>query len=242
MPGVYFNTQVPARLAVLAFLGTVAALAVVVLIIMVLLFRRRLRLAGLIALLAAGGVGLYLTALLLFSFSSRELAARPGEEKYFCELDCHLAYSVAEVARTSTLGPSGAQCQARGTFVVVRLKVRFDEQTIASWRPRDLPLRPNRRAVALVDAAGRRYSVSKEGLQALVAAEGSLPSLDAALLPGESYTATLVFDLPAEAGEVRLLLTEADWVTSLLIGHENSFLHKKTYFLLTENPAGAPLA
>lgn len=52
------------------------------------------------------------------------------------------------------------------------------------------------------------------------------------LRPGESCDSVLVFDLPADARNPRLLL--ADWypVTMLLIGHESSFLHKKTYFQL----------
>lgn len=59
------------------------------------------------------------------------------------------------------------------------------------------------------------------------------------LKPGESYTTALVFDVPEAVGNVRLLLTEAAWETSLLISHENSFFRRKTVFNL-ENPAGAP--
>jgi hypothetical protein len=53
--------------------------------------RGKLTLAGLILL---GGYG---TALLAASAISREWSLPPGEEKYFCEIDCHLAYSVAGV-------------------------------------------------------------------------------------------------------------------------------------------------
>ena len=239
MPGVYFNTQVPAALAVLTFLGTVAVLAVAGVVGLVLLFRRRFRLAGVVTLLAALGAGFNLTVLLLLSFSSHEHTARLGEEKYFCEIDCHLAYSVVEVSRVKTLGPPGAERHARGTFVVVRLKTRFDEQTISSHRPKDMPLSLNPRAAGLVDAASRRFLPSVEGLRALERSGGGQPLLSQSLKPGESYTTALVFDVPEDVGDARLLLTEAAWETSLLIGHENSFFHRKTYFSL-KNPTGTP--
>ncbi len=43
----------------------------------------------------------------------------------------------------------------------------------------------------------------------------------------------LVFDLPEKARDPRLLITESDWITRLLIGHENSPLHGKTSFRLS---------
>jgi hypothetical protein len=50
------------------------------------------------------------------------------------------------------------------------------------------------------------------------------------LRPGESYSTTLVFDLPADISNPTLLIREGEFVTHLVIGHENSFLHKKTWF------------
>jgi hypothetical protein len=52
------------------------------------------------------------------------------------------------------------------------------------------------------------------------------------LRPGESYTTTLGFDLPAEAKPSTLLINEGEWETHLVIGHENSPLHRKTRFQL----------
>ena len=54
--------------------------------------------------------------------------------------------------------------------------------------------------------------------------------LDQPLRPGESYEATLVFELPADAQNPRLWLTDPEIVNWVLIGHENSFFHKKVYF------------
>lgn len=50
------------------------------------------------------------------------------------------------------------------------------------------------------------------------------------LRPAETYTTTFVFDLPSNVNHPTLLINEADWITHLIIGHENSFAHKKTSF------------
>jgi hypothetical protein len=50
------------------------------------------------------------------------------------------------------------------------------------------------------------------------------------LRPGESYSTTLAFDLPADSKNATLLIREGESVTHLVIGHENSPLHKKTRF------------
>jgi len=50
------------------------------------------------------------------------------------------------------------------------------------------------------------------------------------LRPSENYSTTLVFDLPVDVKNPTLLIREGEFVTHLVIGHENSFLHKKTRF------------
>ena len=135
----------------------------------------------------------------------------PGEEKHICEIDCHLAYSV--IGTKSESLPNG---QVRHTVTV---KVRFDEETISARRSRTAPLTPNRRYVGLIDAHGRQYPGSTEGLRR-------------PLIPGESYTTDIVFDVPAAAQSLRLLLRNNDAETALIIGHENSLLHGKTTFAL----------
>ena len=170
----------------------------------------------------------YGEVLLALSLSSHERTLAAGEWKYFCEVDCHLAYRVESVTTTKTL--DGAT--AHGTFTVVTLKTWFDERTIASWRPRDLPLAPGARAVALVDEQGRVFGVSESGQQALAALGQAGTPLTRTLKPGESYTTTLVFDRPDDAGAPRLLVTTVGAPTYFLLGHENSFFHRKIYFRL----------
>lgn len=184
---------------------------------------------------AASGLilaGIYLGTLITFSLLSRERVLAPGEQKYFCEVDCHEAYSVSEVARVKALGDPLRPVAARGTFYLVTLRVWFDERTISSRRAKDMPLGPNPRRAAVVDASGREYKVSEAGQRALAAMRGTEPPLNRPIKPGESYTTTLVFDLPAEVQNPGLLIANDEWPTRFLIGHENSFLHKKVFFQL----------
>jgi hypothetical protein len=157
-----------------------------------------------------------------------------GEEKYFCEIDCHLAYSVAGVERRRTVGVGPSAAAARGEFYVVTLRTRFDEQTVSPRRG-DAPLRPNPRAVLVYDERGEAHAPSPEGQRALeLAGEAGLP-LDSPLRPGEAYTTRLVFDLPASDAPARdsaLLLNESSLPTRFIIGHENSPLHGRTKFRL----------
>src|SRR5207237_2737673 len=50
------------------------------------------------------------------------------------------------------------------------------------------------------------------------------------LRPGESHTTDFVFEAPRDAHGLRLLITEDDPETRLVIGHETSLGHKKIYF------------
>lgn len=217
-----------APLVVLAFLGTGFLLGLLGVVFFCAALCRHRTLAawtfglGAVVVLSYGGL------LVVLALVSPERTLAPGEWKYFCEIDCHLAYRVESVSTAKTLGTANAQ----GTFYVVTLKAWFDEHTIASWRPRDLPLTPGRRQLALVDERDRVFGVSEAGERALAAAGTSGTPLTQPLKPGESYTTTLVFDLPANARAPRLLLVTVGAPTYFLLGHENSFFHRKVYFSL----------
>lgn len=228
-----------APLVVLLFLGACFGLAVTGLAFLYGLVRRKSWLTRYSLAVAVAGVGLYSTLLLAASLTSREKVLRPGEQKYFCEIDCHVAYSVMNVATTRVLGAPPQQATATGTFYVVKVRSWFDERTISSRRSRTAPLRPDLRRVVVVDEQGREYEPSDTGLAALEQARGKTTPLTQPLRPGESYTTDLVFDLPVGVQNPRLLITDASGISALLIGHENSFLHKKILFALapqTQSP------
>jgi hypothetical protein len=225
------NVNFPAPLGVVGFLGACFVLVVLGLVAMHALVVRRYGRARVSLALLGCVAALYFCVVLAFSFASGEHLLASGEEKHFCELDCHLAYSVVGVRRAKTLGDGSAQTEAGGEFLVVTLKTRFDETTISPRRG-DGELYPNPRRVTVYDADGHSYAPSEEGLRALAAERAGGIPLDTPLRPGKSYTTELVFDLPTAARDVRLLVNESDLPTRFIIGHENSPFHKKTEFKL----------
>jgi hypothetical protein len=216
---------------VLAFIGTGLVLFLLSLVLLFALGTRRTVLANRLVAVALTGGTAYLAALLFFSFTSREENLRKGDRKYFCEIDCHLAYSLEEASRTKVLGVPPQTAAARGSFLVVTVRTWFDPTTIASFRGNG-PLKPNPRAVFVVDDSSHRYEVSPAGQKALEESRGPSTPLTRVLRPGEAYTTTFVFDLPDGVRRPRLFLGDPAGIEALLIGHENSLFHRKVYFEL----------
>ena len=212
-PDLYSNMNFPAPVSVLGFLATAGALALSILAIVVAYFVRKPRIARFLVKGAAAGVMVYGGLLLAFSWASHDHVLTPGQEKYFCEIDCHLAYSVLSV-KTELTGPAKTYS--------VTLRTRFDETTISPHRPKDAPLTPNPRTVALLDAHGSRWPPT--------ASSGIL--LTTPLKPGDMYLTELQFQAPADATGLRLLITSNAWPEHLLIGDEQSPFHGKTWFAL----------
>ncbi len=218
-----------APVVVLLFLGTVFLIGIGFLAMFYGAVRRSAFLAklgaGVVALIAAG----YFLLLGGVSLASSEETLPPDGRKYFCEIDCHLAYSVVAAQTAATLGPELQQTAAHGRFVILRVKTWFDASTISARRGNG-PLTPNARRVQLVDDTGRSYDPSSEGQFAFARSGNSSTAMTQPLRPGESYTTDVVFDVPRNARGLRLLITEEDPETRFVIGHENSLLHKKIYF------------
>lgn len=232
------NVNLEAAAGVLAFLGTAFVLGVAVLVMLHALATRKQSRVAKVGLAALAVLGLYLVLLLTFSFMSREKVLAFGEEKHFCEIDCHLAYSMANLRKTRTLGNAPNETTARGIFYVVTIKTRFDETTISSRRGNS-PLTPNSRVVTILDKQGNSYSLSVEGQRALALTQSDGTPLTTPLRPGESYTTELVFDLPTNVKSPELLMREGEFETHFIIGHENSLWHKQTKFRLEPYAASA---
>jgi hypothetical protein len=227
-------------LGTLAFLGTGFALFLTAVAAIALSLSGRGVLARRIALLAGAGVAIYTIALAGVSLASRDQALPAGSEKYFCELDCHLAYSVTDLRTARTIGTGPASRTPDGVFYLITLRTRFDETTISPQRG-DGELYPNPRGVWLVDPVGRRYPALTDTGAVPAAANSGTPStpISTPLRPGESYLTTLVFDLPVGVRGPKLLLTENVWPTWFVIGHENSLLHRKTLLELPPSVTAA---
>jgi len=220
-----------AHLMLLLFLGTaltiVAGLATV-LFGAVLRAKLVARMGGLLAIGCVCGYAIVLLGTGVFS-SSKTLPE--GQWKYFCEPDCHIAYSVASVRTLAMLGTEANLSQANGEFVVVRLKSWFDEKSISKHRGNG-PLTPVPRLVSLEDSNGRRYFPAQVRARAMQ--EASLPLVQP-LRPGESYMTSFVFDVPRDAKNLRLLITDDDPISVVTIDHENSPFHGKIYLGLSQS-------
>jgi hypothetical protein len=197
--------------AVLLFVGAVLAALTLATMYVFARITKRAQLARISSRAFLGGAAVYLALILVGSLTSHGRVLAPGEEKHICEIDCHLAYSVAATKAESVGGGLVRH--------VVTVKVRFDEATISARRSRTAPLSPNNRYVALVDDQGHEYPGSAEGLMRQ-------------LIPGESYTTDIAFEVPQKATGLRLVLRNADPETALIVGHENSLLHRRTTFRL----------
>src|SRR3954470_14577079 len=135
-----------APLSVLAFIGTVLFMVVFTTMAIVTRTRGRTGLSGLLTKLLAGGIGLYIVILLGVSAFSKDYVLRSGAEKHFCELDCHIAYSVTKVETPTSIPAdfSSAPAPAPGVLYVVTLRTRFDPTTVGANRG-DGQLVPNAR-------------------------------------------------------------------------------------------------
>lgn len=224
----YTNVNLAAPVGVLLFLGTGFLLFVAALTLAYSVIAKKFGLTKLLMAAVAAIVGLYLGAMVIFSFSSSEKVLARGQEKHFFEIDCHLAYSVIDVRETKTLGDAPRQLTAAGTFRVVTIQTRFDETTISPTRGNG-QLYPNSRVLVVMDQTGKKYFVSIAQNTLESSRQAGTP-ITTPLRPGETYATTFVFDLPADVHSPTLLVHEGESVTAFLIGHENSLLHKKTRF------------
>jgi hypothetical protein len=210
------NMNFPAPLAVMAFLAAIAALILALASAAIAWFARKPKFARTCLLAVSAGAALYLVLLLGFSLASHPQLLTRSQEKYFCEIDCHLAYSLLDVK---------TEPSASSTHLLVTIRTRFDETTTSPSRPKDATLTPSPRTIVLLDPAGHQY--------APIATQGT--PLLTPLKPSDSYTTELTFDLPptADPKSLRLLITTTPaWPDHVVIGDENSLLHHKTYFAL----------
>src|SRR6478609_1361127 len=115
----YTNVNLAAPIGVMLFLGTGLVMLLLSVVLLYLVATRKFsqsRLVVVALLVIAAG---YFAGMLIFSLASNDEVLARGQEKHFCELDCHLAYSVTNVVQTKTLGLAADAISANGTFYLV---------------------------------------------------------------------------------------------------------------------------
>ncbi|MFI5206705.1 MAG: hypothetical protein ACHQU8_04420 [Gemmatimonadales bacterium] len=162
--------------------------------------------AGFAALAAAVWIATYAVLLVVSGMASREEVLRPGDTKYFCGffLDCHIGVAV-DGTRDS------------GHHVIT---LRFSSSA------RRATLSPYEVQVEVIGSDGGRYAARPDGRSVLERAIG----------PGGSYSVDVSYDLPPGVRADRLLVSQGVGIDRILdglvIGNENSFLHKRTYLAI----------
>ena len=128
--------------------------------------------------------------------------------------------SVERVGQQSVVGASPIVITAHGAFYLVTVRVSSQARAIIQ-RALDAQ-------VYLLDASGQRYDPDPSAQQALDATGQGGQPLDSELAPGSSFTRTVVFDLPKSSSHLALVVTHGLFPDVLVIGSEQSFLHKPT--------------
>lgn len=190
----------------LLLLGTVLGVGGLLVVGAVCLLARARAKAALAAGAAAAWTLGYGVLLVVTSLLSHEQVLAPGNIKYFCGffLDCHIGVAIAGT-------------RVAGADHVVSLGFTSSARR-ATLSPYDVQ-------VALIGSDGRTYD------QPSIAS-----ALERQIAPGGGYVVDVRFSLPAGVRPTRLLVSEGVGIDriidGLVIGNENSFLHKRTYLAI----------
>src|SRR5678815_3477862 len=100
----YTNVNLAAPIGALALLGTGFLFLVVGLAFVYTLATRKFRANKFVLAVATLIAIVYLGIFMLFSLSSRKQVLSRSQENHYCEIDCHLAYSLTAKQKKKTLG------------------------------------------------------------------------------------------------------------------------------------------
>lgn len=168
--------------------------------------------------------GFYFAMLIGFSLFSSEKTLPVGQAKEYCGfyLDCHMHTAVTDVRTAKSIGNR----TANGKFYIVTVKV-FSNAKQATLGLLNVTAK-------VLDENGNKYFRDQD-------AEDQLPPqprFEKQISPVESFEKQIVFDLPAEVKNPRLDLKEGykidRVIEALVIGDEDSLLHKRNYFQLSD--------
>jgi hypothetical protein len=168
--------------------------------------------------------GFYFLMLIGFSLVSTEKTLPIGEAKEYCGfyLDCHMHTAVTEVRTARSIGNRTAD----GEFYIVTVKV-FSNAKQATLGLLNVTAK-------VLDEDGSKYYRDLD-------AEDQVPPqprFEKQISPVESFEKQIVFDLPVDAKNPRLDLKEGykidRAIEALVIGDEDSLLHKRNYFQLSD--------
>jgi hypothetical protein len=182
------------------------------------LFRRQCRRAKRVLLALASFLVVYAAVLVSVSLLSPQRVLALHQDRCFDDW----CLSVEQIVQQPTIGSAPLRVRAHGVFDLVTVRI--------SSRARAITQRALDAQVYLLDARGQRYDPDPSGQQALDASGQGGQPLDSELAPGGSFTQTVVFDVPKGSSHLALVVTHGLFPDVLVIGSEQSFLHKPTIF------------
>ena len=201
---------------ILAVLGSLLALIAVGYF----LVRRQWRRAKRVLLGLASFLVIYAVVLVSVALLSPQQVLAMHQDRCFDDW----CLSVEQVVQQPTIGSTSMLVHAHGVFDLVTVRV--------SSRARGISQRVLDAQVSVLDTQGQRYDPDPAGQQVLDASgQGGLP-LDSELAPFGSFTHTVVFDVSKSASPLTLVVTHGLFPDVLIIGSDQSFLHKPTIIQL----------
>jgi hypothetical protein len=197
---------------ILAVLGCVLAICAVGYF----LVRRQWRRATHVLLALVGLLVVYAAVLVSVSLLSPQRVLAMHQNHCFDDW----CLSVEQVVQQPVIRSASMLVRAHGVFVLVTVRVSSQARAITQ-RARDAQ-------VYVLDGQGQRYDLNPAGQHALDASGQGGQPLHSELAPRGSFTRTVVFDVPNGSSHLALVVTHGLFPDVLVIGSEQSFLHKPT--------------
>ncbi len=165
------------------------------------------------------GWGAYLAIVLLVAAATPQLVIPVNHDLCFDEL----CFAVANLQTAPQLGPASQPVRANGVFNIVTVR--------ASSRARGRA-QSEQGLGAVLWSLQRTFAISPQGQAAWNAMHPENAALTVRLAPGQSVLSDQVFDVPAQAGDLGLVLTHGFTPGYFVIG-ECPLLHKPTILRLS---------
>lgn len=211
-------------MGVLLMLMTIGGVITAFILLMISIFTKKAWLRKFVFGAVAAWFVFYTILLFGTSLLSKEKTLALNEPKAFCGfyIDCHMHMAVTNVRKTKKLGDE----TANGEFYVLKVKVFSDaKQAMLGLITVD---------ARVIDEQNREFARDEQAESQL----GEQPPFEKKISPVETFEKEIVFDLPLDTKNPRLDIREGygidHVIEAVLIGDEDSILHKRNYFKIEE--------
>ena len=162
--------------------------------------------------------GVYAVTVVAVSLGSETRPLALGTDKCFDD------WCATVIAARSLPNPSGGDSK----LVAVTLRI--------SNRARQAAFRPSQPRLSLQLGSGESISPSQLAQHEFEQQAGTQEDIARRLLAGESFQTSLVFEVPTATRAASVVILEGpNAITRILLGDENSFLHRKMVYPITVN-------